>query len=63
MFNYVPSFYEIMYLSLSLVFSRVLDFNPSGTEASVFIQESLLAAVVDPGFSLLVPAVHAQLCS
>lgn len=47
-FKYVLSSYEIIYFSLSLAFSQVLDFNPSGTETSVFIQQSLLAAVVDP---------------
>jgi hypothetical protein len=46
--KYVFSSYEIMYFSLSLVFSQVLDFNPPGTETSLLIQESLLAAVVDP---------------
>lgn len=63
-FKHAPSIYETTYLSLSLVFPRVLVFNPPGTEASVFIQESLLAAVVDPElftFSSSSPCTAVQL--
>lgn len=62
-FKHAPSIYETTYLSLSLVFPRVLVLIPLEQKLRSSSKNLCLQLLLIPSFSLSVPAAHAQLCS